>query len=221
MKLLPSLALIFAAAMAAHADIVVEQKIESAVSNGNMVIKVKGDMARVDAPSPIGQATIIMNFKTGESTTLVHAQKVAVKMDMKAAKAQAEAMQKAAGLDSSKMDKPKATGATETVGEWKTEIYEFNTGSLSGKIWAAKDFPDAQALKDELKKISEASGNAFDPSKMDVPGMPVKSQINTPAGPMTMTLVKAKKEAVEDSEFVIPGDYNEMKMPAIPGAAPK
>jgi len=221
MKILPVLALIFITAIAARADVVVEQKIESAMANGNMTIKVKGDMARVDMPSAAGQATVIMNFKTGESTTLMHDQKMAVKMDIKATKQRAEAQQKAAGIDTSKLDKPKATGATETVGEWKTDVYQFNVGTMSGKIWSAKDFPDAQALKDELKKINEASSSGFDPSKMEVPGMPVKSQLVTPAGEITMTLIKAKREPVADSEFVIPAGYSEMKMPAVPGAAPQ
>lgn len=218
MKLLPALALILAASLTAHADVVIEQKLESSMTNGNMIMKIKGDQARVDMPGPMGQMSVIMNVKSGEMTTLMHAQKMAMKTNLNAIKAQTEAAQKGAGIDPSKMEKPKATGATEKIGEWTADVYEFNAGGATGKIWAAKDFPNAQVLKDELKKLSAANTGGFDPNKMDVPGMVVKSQMNTPVGAVTSTLIKASQEPVADSEFTIPAGYNEMKMPAVPGA---
>jgi hypothetical protein len=221
MKLLPTLAALVVAALTAHADVVIEQKMESAMLNGNMTMKIKGDQARIDMPSPAGQVTVIMNTKTGDMTTLMHAQKIAMQMNLNAVKQQTEAAQKAAGIDPSKFEKPKATGATEKVGEWTADVYEFNAGTTAVKMWAAKDFPNAQILKDELKKVSAANAGSFDPAKMDVPGMIVKSQMTTPAGPITSTLVKATQEPVADSEFTTPAGYTAMKMPTAPGAAPQ
>ncbi len=91
-----------------------------------------------------------MNTKTGDMTTLIHSQKMAVKMNMNAMKQQA-------GLDPSKLEKPKATGVTEKVGEWTAEIYEFSANGISGKAWVAKDFPNYEAFRDELKKLSAAT----------------------------------------------------------------
>jgi hypothetical protein len=218
MKAFPALALFLASALAARADIVVEQELQSAMVNGKMVMKVKGDQARIDAPSPAGQATIILNFKTGEMTTIMHAQKVVMKSDLKAMKQQIEAAQKASGVDPSKIEKPKATGATEKVGEWTADVYEMQGAATSGKLWAAKDYPNAQAIKDGLKRITEATASGVDVSKMDVPGMIVKSVVKTAGGDVTTTLTKAKEEEVPDSEFTIPTGYNEFKMPAAPGA---
>jgi len=215
MKLLPFLAVLVTTILAARADVVIEQKIESAMTNGSMIMKIKGDLARIDMPSPAGQVTVIMNFKTGETTMLMHSQKIAMTVDMKAAKEAAAAQQKAAGIDPTKFEKPKATGTKEKIGDWTADVYDFTVGAMSGKIWAAKDYPNAQVLKDEMKKISEARASGIDPSKMDVPGMVVKSQITTPGGPVTTTLVSAKQENVADTEFAIPAGYNEMK-----GAAP-
>jgi hypothetical protein len=211
MKLLPTLALFVVTTWTAHADVVIEQKLESAMMNGNMVMKIKGDQARIDMPSPAGQATAIMNIKTGDMTTLMHTQKIAMKMNIKA---QLEAQKPTAAANT---EKPKAIG-TEKVGEWTADVYEFNAGGVTGKIWAAKDFPNAQALRDELKKISAASASGFDPNTLDVPGMIVKWHMTTPAGPVTFTLVKATQEPVADSEFAIPAGYNEMKMPTAPAA---
>ncbi len=211
--------LIFAAAFA-RADIIIEQKMESAIINGNVTMKVKGDQARMDMPSPLGgNVTTLMNFKTGDMVTLMHQQKMAMKMNLSDVKKQQEAGQKALGVDPTKIEKPKSTGQKEKVGDYDTEIFEMNQGSLQAKMWIAKDFPNAQAIKDQMMKLSSSMGGAgFDPSKVDVPGMVVKSEVSTPVGKMTITLVKAKEEAVDEAEFKQPEGYQEMKMPTLPGA---
>ncbi len=222
MKKLLAYAPVILASFIARADVIIEQKMESAVMNGNMTMKIKGDNARMDMPSPVGgNVTVIMNTKTGDMTTLMHAQKMAMKMNMNDSKKQMEEAQKAAGIDPTKVEKPKDTGTSEKVGEWTAEVYEFNIGGMTGKIWAAKDFPNAKAIKDQMMKMSAASAGGFDASKMDVPGMIVKTQMSTPVGAMTTTLVKASEAPVADTEFVIPTGYNEMKMPTLPGTAPK
>ena len=219
MKTLLFATALFIAATFARADVTIEQKMESAMMNGNMTMKIKGDSARMDMPSPVGgNVTIIMNMKSGDMTTLMHAQKMAMKMNMNDAKKQAEAAQKAAGIDPNKIEKPKATGTKEKVGVWDTEIYEFSMGGTSGRIWVAKDFPDAQVIKDQMLKMSSAAGGGFDASKLDVPGMTVKTEIKTPVGNMTTTLVKVSQDPVAESEFALPDGYKEMKMPTPSGA---
>jgi len=220
MKLLLCLAPLFFAVAFAHADIVIEQKMESAVINGNVTMKVKGDNARMDMPSPLGgNVTTLMNFKSGDMVTLMHQQKMAMKMNLSDVKKQQEAGQKALGMDPSKIEKPKSTGAKEKVGDYDTEIFEMNQGSLQAKLWIAKDFPNAQSIKDQMMKLNSAmGGGGIDPSKLDVPGMVVKSEVSTPVGKMTITLVKAKEEPVDEKEFVKPEGYQEMQMPKLPGA---
>ena len=209
---------------AARADLVIVQKMESAVINGEVTMKVKGDQARMDMPNPLGgNVTTLMNFKSGDMLTLMHQQKMAMKMSLNDVKKQQEAGQKALGVDPSKIEKPKTTGKTEKVGEYDAEIFEMSQGGVQAKLWVAKDFPNAQAIKDQMNKLSSSIGGAgFDPSKVDVPGMVVKSEVNTPVGKMTVTLVKAKEEPVEDSEFKQPEGYQEIKMPTMPApGAPK
>ena len=220
MKTLLRFAPLLLAGTLAHADIVIEQKMESAMINGNVTMKVKGDHARMDMPNPLGgNVTTLMDFKSGDMVTLMHQQKMAMKMNMNDVKKQQEAGQKALGIDPSKMEKPKATGEKEKIGEYDAEIFEMNQGGMQAKLWVAKDFPNAQSIKDQMMKLSASMGGAgFDPSKIDVPGMVVKSEVSTPIGKMVVTLVRAKEEPVADSEFKQPEGYQEMKMPALPGA---
>ncbi len=173
MKLLPALAVVLTTtAMAAHADVVIEQKVESAMLNGNMVLKIRADQARMDMPSPAGQMTVLWNFKTGESTTLMPAQKMAMKGSIKPNQQGADGQ-----------PKPKPTGVTEKVGAYVAEVYDISSAQKSGKIWVARDYPNADQLKAELRKMSSATPLGFDTSTLDVPGMMVKSQLSTLGGP--------------------------------------
>jgi hypothetical protein len=218
-KLLKFCALFLVSATLAHADLVIEQKMESSFMNGNMVMKVKGDRARMDVPSPVGQTTVLMDMKSGQMTTLVHAQKMAMKMDMSQAKAAAEAQQKATGVDFTKLA-PKATGDKEKVGEWDCEIYSMDMGNgMSSKMWVAKSYPNYKSIMEQMNKINSAAsaGMGMDPSKFDLGGMTVKTEVTTPLGKVVSTLVSAKEQAVDDSEFTVPAGYNEMKMPNLGG----
>lgn len=204
----------------ARADVVIEQKMESSMLTGNVTMKVKGDLARMETPTPLGgSALVLMNFKTGEMTTYtaVQGQKIAMKMNLDDLKKQQEAGQKMLGVDPAKIEKPKATGTKEKVGDFDTEIFEMSAGPLTSKLWVAKDFPNAQVIKDQMAKVTAGMGGAgMDPSKMDIPGMVVKSEVTTPGGKMTITLVKAKEEDVDEKEFAKPEGYTEMEMPKLP-----
>ena len=222
MKRTVVLASLLLATALARADIVVEQKMESAMLNGNVTMKVKGDKARMDMPSPVGGSqTMIIDNASGEIITLMHAQKMAMKMNINAIKQQAEAQQKAAGIDPAKMEAPKATGKKEKVGEWNAEIYEYAVGPMKGRLWVSKDFQNGKAINDQINAVSaKMAAGGMDPTKLNVPGMVVKTEMDTPGGKFTTTLVKAVEQDVPAGEFVAPADYKEMAMPATPGAVP-
>lgn len=215
MKTLLRLSLFLFAAVIGRADLVIEQKIESQLLNGNSTMKIKGDKARMDMPSPVGgNVTVLMDLKGGQMTTLMHAQKMAMKMNMAQAKQAAEDQQKKTGIDLTKFEK-KATGTKEKVGDWECEIVEVKMGGMEGKLWVAKDFPNHKAIMDQMNRINAAAsaGMGMDPSKMDLGGMTVKTEMATPVGKMTTTLVKVSEDPVADSEFTAPADYKEIDMP--------
>jgi hypothetical protein len=220
MKTLLRLSVFLLAAVIARADLVIEQKIESQFLNGNSTVKIKGEQARMDMPSPIGgNVTVLMDLKSGQMTTLIHAQKMAMKMNMAEAKKAAEEQQKKTGVDLTKIEAPKASGQKEKIGEWNCDIYEVNMGGMTGKMWVTKEFPNYKAIMDQMNKINSAAsaGMGIDPSKFQLDGMTVKTEMSTPVGKMTTTLIKATEVAVPDSEFAMPAGYNEVKMPSLPG----
>jgi Domain of unknown function (DUF4412) len=197
-----------------HADLVIEQKMESAFVNGNVLMKIKGDNARVDMPGPAGDMSVLVDMKKGEIATLVHAQKVAMKMNVEAAKKAGEQEAKKAGIDPAKIEQPKSTGQKEKVGEWEAEIYETKLGNSPARFWVAKDVPNYKSIMDQINKLSTATGSAgFDISKFDMGGMVVKSEMNTPAGKVTATVVKVSEDSVDPSIFQVPAGYQETKVP--------
>jgi hypothetical protein len=62
--------------------------------------------------------------------------------------------------------------------------------------------------------------SGISPQASDFDGMVVKSEVTMMGKGVNSRLVSAKEETVDPSEFVPPAGYNEMKMPAMPGAAP-
>jgi len=117
MKKILLLPLILLSSLCARADVVIEQKIESTAMTGNMIMKIKGERARLDMPkTAAGEMSVVMDFKTGDMTVLIHSQKMAMKQNIEAAKKQAEVQQKAAGLDPSKIAKPVSTGKKRKSG---------------------------------------------------------------------------------------------------------
>ena len=183
--------------------------------NGDIVMKVKGDHARMEMPNPMGgQSIAIIDMGKGKMTTLMPAQKVAMEMDLAAIKAQAETMQKAAGVDPATI-KPVATGKKMKVGEWDAEEYTVAAGGITMHLWVAPGFPHGKEVAAELAPMSKMlTSGAPDPNSMNLPGMVVKTETDTPMGKMTSTLKSAQQTPVADSEFVVPAGYNVMQPPA-------
>jgi len=55
------------------------------------------------------------------------------------------------------------------------------------------------------------------PDFRDLPGVPVKIEMDTVRGRVVMTLVAVKRDPIPNSEFSIPADYTDVKMPDIFG----
>ncbi len=205
------------AATHARADWVLVQKTDTAGQENLVTTKIKGEQARVDMGDKM---TVIVGAEG--MTMLMHAQKMMVKMDPAALK---EAMEKSAkGMaDKAAAVKPVATGQKEKVGEWDTEIFTWESAMAKGRFWVAKDFPkhaEISAVSDKLGKVVGGSVSSLAPQASDFNGMVVKSEVTMMGKGVTSFLVSAKEETVDPSEFVPPAGYNEMKMPAMPGAAP-
>jgi hypothetical protein len=212
---------------AARADLVLKQNIESAMMNGTVTTHIKGDKVRVDMPAtPQGAMSTIMDLNSGDSLTLLHQQKVAMKVPGAEIKQMAEKMKeaRASALTNAPPPKFRDTGKTEKVGGYDTEIYTWlSPDGANQTVWVAKNYPNYAKIKVQMDKLNNSpvaqisKGTAPDVSTL--PGMVIKTQMEKDGQKVTSTLVSAQEESVDASIFETPKDYQEMTQPS-PGAVP-
>ena len=199
---------------ASRADFVIVQKVDGlGQQSGAITVKIKDTKARAElAP----QISYIIDGATGESITLMHAQKGYMKVSAAQGKALSEQMQKSQG-PTGRAAKPVATGQKETVEDWKTEIFTWSGGSLAVRYWVARDFPNATAIQAAMDKTQSSGVGAMAkgllPANSDFPGMVVKTEMKTKGKTVTSTIVSVKEEAVDAKEFETPADYKELPTP--------
>jgi len=204
---------------AARADLTIVQKIEGGGQTGEVTIKIKGDKERIDSPS---QPSRIIDGNTGEMMSLIHDKKTVVRISADQMKAAAETISKYNG-DSSSSDKPKLTptGKKETIGAYDTDEYVYQTSQFKATFWVARTYPDAASV---LKQMQQPVSRAWKPSDLgmpdyrDFPGVPLKTIVSVGGTEVSTTVASIKEGPVNDSEFTVPKDYQEIKPPMVKGA---
>jgi hypothetical protein len=202
--------------LAAHADLVIVQKIEGAGQNGEVTMKIKGGKSRSDITP---QITTLMDTNTGEMTTVMHAQKSYMKIPAsttKAVMAKMQEIQQQQGAANAAPPKLQPTGKKEKIGEYEAEQFTANVGNIKATYWIAKDFPNYAALLQQMRQLENGMGNVMKnvaPSPSEFPGMPVKTEIEMGPQKIVTTLISVKDEPVAESEFEVPAGYTEMTAP--------
>jgi Domain of unknown function (DUF4412) len=181
-------------ALSARADLVLKQKMENPAMNGELTMSIKGDLMRTDMGK---DTTSILNTSTGETLTLMHAQKMAMKSTNPQIKAAAT---------TPPVEAPKfiATGQMEKVGEHNCEIYTMESAGSKMTMWIAKDFPNWEQIKTGMATMSKIGGAA---STEALPGMSVKSVTEAGGMKTTITLISATTDALDAALFVAPTGY--------------
>ncbi len=216
------LALILLAAFlsVARADFVIVQKVDGAgAQSGNVTFKIKDGKARIDVTPQITQ---LIDSGTGDTITLMHAQKAYMKISAEQTKAMIEqmrALQEAAGPAATAPAKLVATGQKEKVEQWDTEVFTWSNGTMSARYWIAKDFPNYAAIMAAMEKATNGGlagmTKGIAPSGSDFPGMAVKTEVKMMGKTITSTVVSADEKAVDAKEVTVPADYKEMATPAL------
>ena len=200
----------------ARADLTIVQKVDGLPQLSEMTMKIKGDKVRMEAGP---QITSIIDGKTGETVTLMHDRKVAMRMSPEQAKAAAAMMGKAmAGQSDAPATKGKlsASGKKETINGHETEEYIYDTPSLKASYWIAKNYPNGDAIMKEMQAVS-SKASAMNPTGMpdyrDFPGIPLRTSGSMGGQQFVSTITAIKQDPISDAEFTVPKDYQDMKMP--------
>jgi len=225
-----SLSLAVCLCVPARADFTIVQKVEGKGSASEITLKIRGDKIRMEATP---QMTMIVDGKTGDTITLMNAQKKFVRISGEKAKAIAELASKYAGGGTT-AEKPRltATGKKTTINGYEAEEYIGETKLFKASYWIAPSFPDSAAIMTQLQAVIPAAWNDLAKGMMDyrdLPGFPLRTQVKTDDGEITSTVTAVKRDSLSDAEFLVPKDFQEMKIPNIqtssdtsePAASPK
>jgi Domain of unknown function (DUF4412) len=79
---------------------------------------------------------------------------------------------------------------------------------MTQNVWATREIKDID-LSALARQQGEGSKQAFFLSEID--GVPLKMQMNSPQGIMTMEVKSIKRGSLPESDFIIPADYKETK----------
>jgi hypothetical protein len=202
------------AAAFAHADLIILQRVEGGGQTGEQTIKIKGDKARTDLNPAV---SMITDGATGDMITLMHTGRTYLKVPPEQTKAMMEQLQKF--RPTSEPAKLQPTGKKEKIGDYDCEIFTAGLGSLSVTYWIARDFPNYQSVLAQLDKFQSstisAMGKGLLPEIKDMPGMPIKTEIDLNGKKIVTTVLSAKEENVDPKAFDIPAGYKEISSPAL------
>ncbi|GAB4166205.1 MAG: hypothetical protein Fur0032_03470 [Terrimicrobiaceae bacterium] len=215
MKILRLSLVLLLTTLAARGDLTLVQELRQTgrAESGQVTMKIKGTLIRSDVNPDM---SVIINTTTGETTSLMHQQKVAMKIPgsvIQAAQAQAAAQM---GKDT---PQPKPTGLTDEINGFACEQYTFVHDGRPMEIWVTKDLKNAADIFAQLAKLApqmNPMGNTFQNTLID--GFPVKTVADMGNGEkFSMTLVSVSEAGLPDSDFKAPKDYKPVEMPKIPG----
>jgi len=209
-----SLILATGLSVSAQADFTIVQKVETKGGSSEITIKLKGDRIRMEATP---QMTMIVDGKTSDTITLMTAQKKFIRISGETTKAIAEMAAKYGG---GTVEKPKftATGKKMTINGYEAEEYIGETSTFKATYWIAPKFPDAAALLKQLQAVTPTAWSDLAKGMLDyrdLPGFPLRTQVTTGEEEITSTITAVKQEPLSDADFLVPKDFQEMKMPNV------
>jgi hypothetical protein len=163
---------------------------------------IKGDKVRTDNDTT---TTTIIDTASGDMTTLMHEQKMIIKMNTKQLQ---ELAKQAPGASTPEASQTKvtATGEKEKVDGYDCEIYLSENMGMTVKMWVAKSYPNGDKLREEMKVMAKL-GTPGAPQQPEVPGIAIKTEFVQQGMKFTTRLVSIKTDSIDDSRFAIPTDY--------------
>ena len=136
-------------------------------------------------------------------------------------KAIAELASKYNGDNSAAPEKAKLTptGRKETINGYEAEEFVRESPTMKESYWIALKFPDSAAIVKQLQAVipsawNEVAKGMFDFS--DFPGLPLRTVVKRDGKEITSTMVSIKQDLLSDTEFFVPNDFQELKIPNIP-----
>jgi len=208
---------LLAVAIAARADLVLEQQFSDANRTRTAILKLHDSKMRLDQPDVA--MSVIVDLNTRDSYTLLTTNKTflnrfgsEIRWEM--------SEEKKYSHGTNDLDWPAApavdTGRSEKVNGRETEVFTWSGAhGVTETLWVDKAFPNYDAIRAELAKMdwfNDAGPHRnAQPPLSRLPGMVVKSVSASHGRLTTNTLVSVKLKPVDPALFEVPADYKPWK----------
>jgi hypothetical protein len=213
--------LLLVAALPLRADFVIERKITVGSEIRHMVLKFKGDRARIEIPKADNRKVVLLlDLGKDEIFNLVPDKKVGFAGKLSERRESRERALASHGIKPGTYS-PTRTGQTKRIGEWLSD--EYVIGAVGLRIWTSAEFPRWQLFQEQLARFSKAeSGGALSPDCFGLPGLVIEYSNPGEQGVELVDLESAREEAVPESDLVVPEGYDINPFPAtsLSGAVP-
>jgi hypothetical protein len=204
---------------AARADLVLVQRVEGGGMEGEMTVRIKDKKVRADIAPGI---STIVNGETGETIVLQHKTKIFNRITAEQTKALAEQLLLAqAGAAPPKLT---PTNEKKEIAGHQTQAYLWVVGQMKMKFWVCTDFPNADAIQQQLNGLQSmglapiAASLMPDPKQM--PGLRLRTEFEMGGSKVATTIQTIKQEPVDPSIFEVPKGYREVALPVTGAGQP-
>jgi hypothetical protein len=174
------------------------------------------------------------SMEPGELINLLNDQKTVVRISPDKMRAVADMLNKF-GNNKAGSQKPRLTptGQRETINGYDTEQYTYDGPDFKATYWIASNYPNGAVVLAQLQSIKSEfwdAANTKMPDFRDFPGLPIRMRMivatENPAGghdasasghptEITSTITGVSLDSIADSEFTVPADFKETKLPDI------
>lgn len=163
-------------------------------------MSISGTMMRTDNGT---ESSVIMDTGAGVITTLMHEQKMAVKVDL----AQLAALSGANPAASTPVPTTTiiATGKTKTINGYPCELYLSENSGTQVSMWIAKDYPGYGKLKAEMAPMEKLNTSGV--KQPEVPGLALRTEYTSNGLTFVTSVVSLKEQKVDRGIFTVPADY--------------
>ena len=202
----------------ARGDLTIVQKVDGIGAFKEITTKIKGDKARVEV-SP--EMTTIVDNKSGDVLNLMNGKKKYIRISADKSKALAELASKYGGDSSVPVEKLKLTptGRKEMINGYETDEYVRESPSVKESYWIALKYPDSIAIVKQLQTIAPTAWNEIAKGMFDYrdfPGLPLRTIVKRDGKEITSAIISIKQDPLSDTEFAVPKDFQELKVPNLP-----
>ena len=204
---------------ALHADLTIVQKIEGLGQATESVTKYKDGKTRMDVMP--GATVIIMDAKTGETISLLPAQKRYFKAPANVVKAAVEGMQGESAPTGDGKPQLVPTGRKETIAGYPAEEYSATVSGSKIALWLTRAIPNYEQASRELGTAFKqgplaAMSQGIGLDLANLPGFPVRQvKEHHPGQTITATLVSVSTQPIPAADFEVPADYQAIVTPEL------